>query len=146
MVRDEVAGYISRRDGGAPANASDVFLTDGASPAVQMVIRALIRDDGAGDAIMTPIPQYPLYSASIALYGGAQVRTVCVCGMRAPDPTDRLARTRPTRPDPTRPLAPQVGYHLNESRGWSLELPELRRSLAVRPPVHPTTLSCLAAA
>ena len=74
VVRDEVAGYISRRDGGPPANASDVFLTDGASPAVQMVIRALIRDDGAGDAIMTPIPQYPLYSASIALYGGAQVR------------------------------------------------------------------------
>lgn len=65
-----MADFITARDGGAPAHASDVFLTDGASPAVQMLIRALLR--GPDDAIMIPIPQYPLYSASIALYGGAQ--------------------------------------------------------------------------
>lgn len=95
-MRDEVAAFISSRDGGIPASASDIFLTDGASPAVQMLIRALIREHAAGDAIMTPIPQYPLYSASIALYGGTQ-----------------------------------VGYYLNESKGWSLELDELRRAINV---------------
>lgn len=33
-----------------------------------MVLQALIR--GNNDGIMVPIPQYPLYSASIVLYGG----------------------------------------------------------------------------
>lgn len=70
VVREEVARFIAARDG-YPAHASDVFLTDGASPAVQMMLRALIR--GPHDGIMTPIPQYPLYSAAIALNGGVQV-------------------------------------------------------------------------
>jgi len=67
-VRREVAAAISERDGGVPAHAEDIFLTDGASPAVQMVLKALIR--GPRDAVLVPVPQYPLYSASIALYGG----------------------------------------------------------------------------
>ena len=70
VVREEVAQFITARDG-YPAHASDVFLTDGASPAVQMLLRSLIR--GPHDGIMTPIPQYPLYSATIALNGGVQV-------------------------------------------------------------------------
>lgn len=70
-IRAEVAAFISRRDGGVRAHAGDIFLTDGASPAVQMLIRASTR--GARDAFMIPIPQYPLYSASLALYGGSQV-------------------------------------------------------------------------
>ena len=44
---------------------------------------------------MVPVPQYPLYSASIALYGGS--------------------------------FAP---FYLNEEKGWSLDLPELERSIA----------------
>jgi alanine transaminase len=69
-IRNEVARFISERDGYA-SHASNIFLTDGASPAVQMMLRALIRD--GTDGIMTPIPQYPLYSAAIALDGGVQV-------------------------------------------------------------------------
>jgi len=65
-----VAAFLERRDG-VPARAEDVFLTDGASPAVQMLLKATIR--GPRDAVMVPVPQYPLYSASIALYGGAMV-------------------------------------------------------------------------
>ena len=69
-IREEVAAFLTERDG-VPAHASDIFLTDGASPAAQFVIRCLLRNHA--DAVMTPIPQYPLYSASIALYGGTQV-------------------------------------------------------------------------
>ena len=71
-VRREVAASLARRDGGVPANADDLFLTDGASPAAVMLLRALIR--GRGDGIMVPVPQYPLYSGSIALNGGAMVK------------------------------------------------------------------------
>lgn len=67
VVREEVAAFLERRDG-YPADPEDIFITDGASPAVQSVLKMLIR--GPEDAIMTPIPQYPLYSAAIAINGG----------------------------------------------------------------------------
>ena len=44
-------------------------MSDGASQSVHAIMRALIRDEK--DAILVPIPQYPLYSATLALYGGA---------------------------------------------------------------------------
>ena len=50
------------------ANPDTIFLTDGASVGVRMALNALIRDNN--DSIMIPIPQYPLYSASVALYDG----------------------------------------------------------------------------
>jgi alanine transaminase len=71
-VRREVAASLAARDGGVNANADDLFLTDGASPAAVMVLRALIRDKR--DGIMVPVPQYPLYSGTIALNGGDMVK------------------------------------------------------------------------
>ncbi|CAA6659281.1 unnamed protein product [Spirodela intermedia] len=66
-LRDLIAAGIAARDG-FPANADDIFLTDGASPAVHMMMQLLLRSEK--DGILCPIPQYPLYSASIALHGG----------------------------------------------------------------------------
>ncbi len=70
FVREAVADFIHRRDGIA-ADPEAIYLTDGASKGVQAVLRMLIAD--ARDGILIPIPQYPLYSASITLLGGAQV-------------------------------------------------------------------------
>jgi len=70
FVREAVAAFIRGRDGIA-SDPDAIFLTDGASKGVQAVLRLLIADDH--DGIMIPIPQYPLYSATITLYGGAQV-------------------------------------------------------------------------
>ncbi|CAA7395590.1 unnamed protein product [Spirodela intermedia] len=69
-LRDLIAAGIAARDG-FPANADDIFLTDGASPAVHMMMQLLLRSEK--DGILCPIPQYPLYSASIALHGGTLV-------------------------------------------------------------------------
>lgn len=66
--RELVANGIQKRDG-HPANSDDIFLTDGASPAVHHILQLLLRD-GHKDGVLCPIPQYPLYSASIALHGG----------------------------------------------------------------------------
>lgn len=71
IVRDEVANFIAQRDG-HPCNPDNIFLTDGASPAVKMVLQAMIA--GPNDGVLTPIPQYPLYSASLALLGGHAVK------------------------------------------------------------------------
>jgi aspartate/methionine/tyrosine aminotransferase len=70
FVREAVAEFIRRRDAIA-ADPESIYLTDGASKAAQSVLRLLIDD--ARDGIMVPIPQYPLYSATITLYGGALV-------------------------------------------------------------------------
>ena len=46
----------------------DVILTEGASQGVHLLLSTLILDKK--DSILIPIPQYPLYSAAITLYGG----------------------------------------------------------------------------
>ncbi|KAG2728502.1 hypothetical protein I3843_01G203800 [Carya illinoinensis] len=69
-LRDTIAAGIEARDD-FPADPNDIFLTDGASPAVHMMMQLLIRSEK--DGILCPIPQYPLYSASIALHGGTLV-------------------------------------------------------------------------
>lgn len=70
FVRDAVAAFIQARDG-IPADPEAIYLTDGASKAAQAVLNLLIS--GPQDGVLIPIPQYPLYSATITLYGGAQL-------------------------------------------------------------------------
>jgi len=67
LVREEVAEFIAERDG-YPASADDIFLTDGASAGVKAVMQLLIR--GKDDAVLAPVPQYPLYSAATTLLNG----------------------------------------------------------------------------
>jgi glutamate--glyoxylate aminotransferase len=69
-IRQEIANFITRRDG-VPASADKIFVSNGASECVRMFLNCVIR--GPKDGVMVPIPQYPLYSASIALYGGSLV-------------------------------------------------------------------------
>jgi hypothetical protein len=70
-IRQHVVDYITARDDGHPAFQGDVFLTNGASAGIGMILNALIA--GENDGIMIPIPQYPIYSALIARLGGQQV-------------------------------------------------------------------------
>lgn len=69
-VRKEVAEFIQKRDG-YPSDPELIYLTDGASKAVMQILQTVIR--GQGDGILVPVPQYPLYSATIALFGGTLV-------------------------------------------------------------------------
>ena len=64
LVRQQVADFITERDG-IPADKDDIFLTDGASKGVGFMLDMVLR--GSSDGVMVPIPQYPLYSASLAL-------------------------------------------------------------------------------
>ena len=70
FVREAVARFVERRDG-IPADPRRVLLTDGASRGIQMVLLALLRSPATG--FLCPVPQYPLYSATIALIGGRRV-------------------------------------------------------------------------
>ena len=70
FIRAAVAEFIQKRDG-ISSDRDHIILTDGASKGVQSVLLALLKNPN--DGILIPIPQYPLYSATIALYGGKQV-------------------------------------------------------------------------
>jgi glutamate--glyoxylate aminotransferase len=69
-IRREIADFIEQVSG-MPSDPNNIFMSNGASECVRMILYAMIR--GPTDGIMVPIPQYPLYSASIALYGGELV-------------------------------------------------------------------------
>lgn len=76
FVREAVANFINRRDefdpiGSLAADPETIFLTDGASDGAKRVLNLLIAKKT--DGVMIPIPQYPLYSASIKAFGGTQV-------------------------------------------------------------------------
>nr|UNA06105.1 alanine aminotransferase [Cyrtorhinus lividipennis] len=66
VIRKQVAHYITERDG-VPSNWEDIILSAGASDGIKSVLKLLkARVGGQKAGIMIPIPQYPLYSASIA--------------------------------------------------------------------------------
>lgn len=69
-IRKEVAEFIERRDG-YPSDPELIFLTDGASKGVMQILNTVICSEN--DGILVPVPQYPLYSATIALCGGSLV-------------------------------------------------------------------------
>eukprot|EP00494_Astrolonche_serrata_P030499 UN30767 len=69
--RKHVANFINKRDGVSDATADNIFLTDGASPGVTHILRASVA--GPEHGVLVPLPQYPLYSASIALLNGSQL-------------------------------------------------------------------------
>jgi len=70
FIRQAIADFITKRDG-IPADERHIILTDGASKGVLAAIQALLKNKN--DGFMIPIPQYPLYSATIRLYGGEQI-------------------------------------------------------------------------
>ncbi|KAJ1289793.1 hypothetical protein BS78_02G191800 [Paspalum vaginatum] len=69
-LRQAVANGISARDG-FPSKPDDIFLTDGASSAVNLMMQIHIRSHE--DGILCPLPEFPLYSGSIILHGGIMV-------------------------------------------------------------------------
>jgi alanine transaminase len=77
IIRRHVAAHIERRDGGIQSDWLNVILCAGASEGIRAVMKLLTNPNG-GDGnprpgVMIPIPQYPLYSASLAEYNMDQV-------------------------------------------------------------------------
>ncbi|KAJ1677749.1 alanine transaminase, partial [Spiromyces aspiralis] len=61
-IREDVAKFIEKRDG-YPSDPELIGLTAGASVGVERLLNLIISGPEVG--IMIPIPQYPLYTASI---------------------------------------------------------------------------------
>lgn len=58
----------------ANVDVDDIYLGNGASELIVMSMNALLN---AGDEILVPAPDYPLWTAAVALSGGTPVHYVC---------------------------------------------------------------------
>ncbi|BGO95134.1 hypothetical protein NBRC10512_006418 [Rhodotorula toruloides] len=63
-IRKRVAQFIENRDG-HPSSPGKIYLTAGASTGVSNILQILISSPL--DGVLIPIPQYPLYTAALAL-------------------------------------------------------------------------------
>lgn len=66
----KIAKKITERDG-HPSNADDIFLTAGASSGVNTLLHTICASKSSG--VLIPIPQYPLYTATLALVDATPV-------------------------------------------------------------------------
>jgi aspartate/methionine/tyrosine aminotransferase len=71
LFRDDVCEFISNRDGGLPTDPESIFLTNGASTGINHILQTVIASPKSG--CMIPIPQYPIYSATLAVLNGRPV-------------------------------------------------------------------------
>lgn len=74
QVRQHIAEYITKRDGGIHCDLNDVVCSNGASAAIKDVL-TLFRTEGNAlkTGILTPVPQYPLYGSTIKEFGLHQI-------------------------------------------------------------------------
>lgn len=63
-IRQSVAEFIERRDG-FPADPANIYLCGGASAGVNALMTVICSSPQTG--ILVPIPQYPLYTATLSL-------------------------------------------------------------------------------
>ena len=63
-IRQSVADFIERRDG-YPADPANIYLCAGASSGVNSLMNVICSTPNTG--VLVPIPQYPLYTATLSL-------------------------------------------------------------------------------
>uniref|UniRef100_A0A8C1PXL5 Alanine aminotransferase 1 n=1 Tax=Cyprinus carpio TaxID=7962 RepID=A0A8C1PXL5_CYPCA len=74
MIRQDIARYIERRDGGITCDPDNIYLSTGASDAIVTMLKLLVSGEGMSrTGVMISIPQYPLYSATLAELGAVQI-------------------------------------------------------------------------
>lgn len=74
VIRRDVSDYIAARDG-HPSNPDNIILSTGASDGIKSLLN-LLMTGGVGKeraGIMIPVPQYPLYSATLTEFNAYQI-------------------------------------------------------------------------
>jgi len=71
--RKDICQFIEKRDGleSGTCDPTSIFMTDGASTGIDQILTSLIGNSNCG--VMIPIPQYPIYSATIDRLDGQKI-------------------------------------------------------------------------
>ncbi|MGQ4496534.1 pyridoxal phosphate-dependent aminotransferase, partial [Dermabacteraceae bacterium P13101] len=70
----EAVAQRARENGITDAHPDDVYLGNGVSELIQLVMQALVD---TGDEVLVPAPDYPLWTACVSLAGGRAVHYRC---------------------------------------------------------------------
>ena len=85
--------HYTQEKGIAGVSVDDVYLGNGASELIAMSMNALLD---AGDEVLIPAPNYPLYTAVVSLSGGTPVHYLCdEAGDWLPDLADLRRKITP---------------------------------------------------
>ncbi|KAL1932136.1 hypothetical protein VTP01DRAFT_9192 [Rhizomucor pusillus] len=69
-IRQTVARFLEERDG-HPADYTQIYLCQGASAGIHQILSLVVENEKTG--ILIPIPQYPLYSATLSVLNATAV-------------------------------------------------------------------------
>ncbi|RYO90042.1 hypothetical protein DL766_007318 [Monosporascus sp. MC13-8B] len=69
-IKESVAKFLEERDG-FPADPSHIYLSGGASSGLNTLLHILCASPNSG--VLIPIPQYPLYTASLSILNATSV-------------------------------------------------------------------------
>ncbi|XP_011169172.1 alanine aminotransferase 2 isoform X2 [Solenopsis invicta] len=73
-IRKHIAQYIEERDGGISCNYHNIIISNGASEGIKSILKLFNeRINNKPSGVLIPIPEYPLYSATLAEFGLAQI-------------------------------------------------------------------------
>ncbi|KAL3888708.1 hypothetical protein ACJMK2_001071 [Sinanodonta woodiana] len=74
VFQKDVAAYISQRDG-QPCCSNNIFLCTGATEGIRIVLKMLMTGKSGSEqaGIMIPVPQYPLYSATLTEFNACPI-------------------------------------------------------------------------
>ena len=74
VIRQDIAAYIEKRDG-VPSKSEDIILCTGASDGIKTILSMLMTGKTGNEraGIMIPVPQYPLYSATLTEYNALPI-------------------------------------------------------------------------
>jgi alanine-synthesizing transaminase len=91
-AREAIAAY-QRRKGSGAAHLDRIFIGNGVSELIDISLRALLD---AGDEVLIPAPDYPLWTAATRLNGGVPVYYECPAARdHLPDPDEIEALITP---------------------------------------------------
>lgn len=100
LIRQHIAEFMEKRDG-FPADPETIYLTAGASAGVSNILQLMLSS--VSDGVMIPIPQYPLYTAALALNEARAVEYyLSEADDWAPDPAGLLGVLEKAKKEGTR--------------------------------------------
>uniref|UniRef100_A0A4W3GJM1 Alanine aminotransferase 1 n=2 Tax=Callorhinchus milii TaxID=7868 RepID=A0A4W3GJM1_CALMI len=74
-IQRKLAKYIERRDGGVASHPHHIYIMNGTSTCITIMMNMLITGEGAcRTGLLTPSPQFPSFASIISLLDGVHVK------------------------------------------------------------------------
>ena len=156
VIRRRIADFITKRDGTAtPSNPNNIYLLNGVTDGIKAIMFACV-DPREACGVVIPIPQYPIYTASITEFGAKAVSwnnfyhspwllsclishhltCLVIFFVSSPlylpllyslPPFSLYPLSLPLPSPAPHPFPSQIEYYLNEKQDWAVDVADMRK-------------------